>query len=99
MARFIIANKVYDTDKMEFIGYVLKWYKFNGWLMRQIFGEDMGRDYDCELYRSQKGSWLITHESDTGLCGEAITEEVAKNLLKTYDYDKYAEIFGGLEEA
>lgn len=30
MARFIIQNKVYDTDKMERIAQVSKWYKFQG---------------------------------------------------------------------
>lgn len=99
MATFIIKNKVYDTDKMERIAQVSKWYKFQGWFSTQLFGEDMGRVYACDLYRSQKGNWLITHEGDTGLYGEAITEKEAKNLLLHSDYEKYTELFGGLEEA
>lgn len=99
MATFIIKNKVYDTDKMKRIAHVSKWYKFQGWLSTQIFGEDMGRTYTCDLYLSQKGNWLITHEGDTGLVGEAITEKEAKNLLLHSDYEKYTELFGGLEEA
>lgn len=100
MATFIIKNKVYDTDKMTFIGYVRKWYKFTGWFTTQLFGEDMGRMCTCELYRSQKGNWLITHENDVNaICGEAITEKEARNLLLHSDYEKYTELFGGLEEA
>lgn len=99
MARYIIKNKVYDIDKMTLIGVVPKWYKFQGWLSQQLFGDDMGRVYPCNLYRSEKGNWLLTHEGDTGNIGEAITEKEAKSLLLHSDYEKYAELFGSLEEA
>ncbi len=49
MARFIIQNKVYDTDKMKLVGHVRKWYEFQGWLQKQMFGDGMGRMYDCKL--------------------------------------------------
>lgn len=99
MARYIIQNKVYDTDKMTFVGNVRKWYKFYSWLLQQIYGNDTGRVYDCRLYRSDKGNWLLTHDGDTGGCGEAIKEKEAKELLMRYDYDAYIKYFGALEEA
>lgn len=99
MARFVIQNKVYDTDKMKLAGNVRKWYKFTGWVSRQLFGEDMGRICDCKLYRSDKGNWLLVHEGGTGLCGEAIKLTEAKELLLHCDYDSYVALFGALEEA
>ena len=99
MARFIIQDKVYDTSKMKQVGAVSKWYEYTGYLLRQFYGEGVGRRYDCKLYRSDKGNWLLTHEGENGLTGEAITEEEAKNLLKRYDYTAYAKLYGELEEA
>lgn len=99
MARFIIKNMVYDTDKMEHIGTVKKWYEFRGWVIPQIFGEGVGRMYDCEIYRSKKGNYLLVHDEDAHIIGEAISKSEAKQLLMHSDYDKYAELFGSLEEA
>ena len=99
MARYIIQNQVYDTEKMTFVGVVQKWYKFQGWLSQQLFGNDTGRVYSCHLYRSEKGSWLLTHEGDTGNIGEAIKEKEAKELLMHCNYDAYTKYFGTLEEA
>lgn len=100
MARFIIREKVYDTDKMKLIGHVKKWYEFQGWLSKQVFGDGMGRMNDCELYRSDKGNYLLVHKNDCGsTMGEAIEKAEAKGLLMRYDYDSYAELFGELEEA
>lgn len=99
MAMFIINNKVYDTSKMVLIGNVRKWYRYRGYLLKQIFGEGMGRTYDCELFRSEKGNWLLMYQGEFGLTGEAITEEEAQQLLKKYDYDAYVKIYGELEEA
>ena len=100
MARFIFDNKVYDTEKMELIAKVTKWYEFRGWFYRRMFGEGTGRMNDCELYRSDKGNYLLVHEDDTSIViGEAIEESEAKNLLMRYAYDKYVELFGELEEA
>lgn len=99
MARFIIKNKVYDTSKMTLIGRVKKWYEYKGYFMKRIYGEGYGAKYDCDLYRSEKGNWLLVHDGE-GLCiGEAISEEEAKSLLMKYDYDVYAKEYGELEEA
>lgn len=98
--RFIINEKVYDTDKMTLIGKVRKWYKFTDWFSVIFFGKNYGKTYDCQLYRSQKGNYLLTHESNVGtICGEAISEDEAKTLLLQSDYAAYSKIFGELEEA
>lgn len=100
MARFIIHEKVYDTDKMKLVGQVKKWYPFQSLLIKKLFGDDTGRVNDCKLYRSDKGRYLLVHENDCGsITGEAIKENEAKGLLMRYDYDGYTQLFGELEEA
>ena len=100
MACFVFQEKVYDTNKMKLIGHVRKWYEFQGWLFTQIFGEGVGRMEDCELYRSDKGNYLLVHSKESStITGEAITEKEAKSLLMKYDYCQYAKLFGELEEA
>lgn len=100
MARFIIHDKLYDTKKMEFIAHVRKWYKFTDGLYIRIFGENMGRNFDCKLYCSSKGNWLLVHENEVfQTIGEAIEEYEAKELLQKYDYDTYCRLYGELEEA
>lgn len=62
---FIINNKKYDTEKMKKIADVKKWYSLDSWIIDSMFGKkDMGRIYDCELWKSEKGNWLLTHEVD-----------------------------------
>lgn len=99
MARFVINNKLYDTSKMLKVGEVKKWYEYTGFLFRQMYGKGVGRKYDCELFCSEKGNWLLTHDGENGLTGEAISEREAKDLLVRYDYESYSERFGELEEA
>ena len=60
--RFVIQGLKYDTDKMKKIANVKKWYKTNSLLVKAIYGnEEVGTTYDCELWRSEKGNWLLTH--------------------------------------
>ena len=99
MARFIIKDKVYDTSKMKLIGKVKKWYEYTSYFLQQMHGKGYGRKYDCDLYRSEKGNWLLVHDGERGCTGEAITEDEAKSLLKQYDYDAYVKEYGELEEA
>ena len=97
MSVFVINNKKYDTEKMDYIGIVRKWYK-NAFASR-MFGDERGITYDCKMYRSQKGNYLITRQVDFTLYGEAITETEAKSLLIKSDLSKYEELFGKVEEA
>ena len=79
--RFVIQGLKYDTDKMKKIANVKKWYKTNSLLVKAIYGnEEVGTTYDCELWRSEKGNWLLTHTEDYNTkVGHAITEEEARH--------------------
>lgn len=101
MSRFILDNKVYDTEKMKFIAKVKKWYRnrCTSRMFEAVFGKDYGYEYDCDLYRSKKGNWLLVHNEYGETYGEAISETEAINLLKKYDYDAYIIEYGELEEA
>lgn len=97
---FVINNMKYDTDKMERIAKVKKWYPFQNSLLDDMFGRDMGTVYDCDLWRSPKGNWLLTHEETSYRTrGQAIGTDEAKELLMQYALDKYEALFGCLEEA
>lgn len=103
--RFVIQGLKYDTDKMKKIANVKKWYKTNSLLVKAIYGnEEVGTTYDCELWRSEKGNWLLTHTEDYNTkVGHAITEEEAKSLLMRYAPDIYETEFekntGSIEKA
>ncbi len=99
--KFIIRGMKYDTEKMQKIATVKKWYREDTALNRAIFpGQEVGRVHECELWKSGKGNWLLTHEVGyTDNMGEAITEEEAKALLMRYATPIYEEMFGALPEA
>ena len=99
--RFVIQGLKYDTDKMKKIANVKKWYKTNSLLVKAIYGnEEVGTTYDCELWRSEKGNWLLTHTEDYNTkVGHAITEEEAKSLLMRYAPDIYETEFEKIPEA
>lgn len=63
--KFVINGMKYDTDKMERMAKVQKWYKNDSALIQIMFPEqEVGRTYSCELWKSEKGNWLLTHEED-----------------------------------
>ena len=97
MSVFILLGKKYDTDKMEFISKVKKHYKHIVW--SAIFNEDRYLEYTCKLYRSKNNNFLLTREDSACIYGEAITEYEAKRLLMRFNYKKYEELFGEIEEA
>lgn len=50
--RFVIGGMKYDTDKMERVAAVRKWYKNDSPLMSAVFrGQEVGKTYDCELWK------------------------------------------------
>lgn len=83
---FVIKGMKYDTEKMRKVATVKKWYREDTFLNRAMFpGQEVGRTHECELWKSEKGNWLLTHEMDySKSMGEAITEEEAKELLMRY---------------
>lgn len=97
MSKFIINEKLYDTEKMELVGEVKKWY-YNGFLSA-VWGGEKGYTYNCNLYKSAKGNWLLTHTEGSTIFAEAIAEDEAKRLVKQLKYEIYVKHFGELEEA
>lgn len=98
--KFVLNNKVYDTDKMELVAKVKKWYECTDFFTVNVFGAGFGRNFECNVFRSKKGNYLLTHEhSDGKIYGESISEKEAKILILKSDYDTYAKLFGELEEA
>lgn len=98
--RFVIGGMKYDTDKMERVAAVRKWYREDNFINQALFpGQEVGRIHDCELWKSEKGNWLLTHEEDYKNVGQAIEEEEAKALLMRYATETYESMFGELPEA
>lgn len=53
--RFIINGLKYETDKMEEIATVKKWYRSTNALVNAVFGGiDVGNDYICTLWKSKR---------------------------------------------
>ena len=90
--KFVIQGLKYDTDKMKKIANVKKWYETNSPLVKAIYGNrKVGTTYDCELWRSEKGNWLLTHTEDYN--------KEAKSLLMRYTPDIYETEFEKIPEA
>lgn len=92
---FVIKNLKYDTDKMELISKKCE-HKYKS---KSMIGTFYSTGKDVKLWKSSKGNWLLTYNTDYNYCGKTIDESEAKNLLLQYDLEKYEEIFGELEEA
>lgn len=99
--QFVIKGMKYNTDNMENVAKVKKWYQIdNIWTRAAYPGKEVGRVYECELWKSEKGNWLLTHEADySKAMGEAITEEEARELLTRFATPIYESLFGELPEA
>lgn len=98
---FVINGMKYNTEKMKMVAKVKKWYKVDNLFSRAAFpGKEVGRVYDCELWKPEKGNWLLTHEEDFNTkYGQAIEEEEAKALLMRFATSVYEEMYGELPEA
>lgn len=92
--KFIVNNKLYDTDKAELLCSFRK-----QWESKTIVG--MLYPYrDTNLYKTVKGSYFLTCTADYGTNYiEVIDENTAKYWLMRKGYDKYVEMFGALGEA
>lgn len=54
---FVIKGMKYNTEKMEKVAEVKKWYPINSFVLRSIYqGKEVGRTYPCELWKSAKGN-------------------------------------------
>ena len=92
--RFIVNNKIYDTKKSELLCTFQR-----QWEVKVIWGV-MYPSRVTNLYRTVKGAYFLTCKEDYDRpCIEVINEKMAKAYLMHHNYDKYAEMFGELEEA
>lgn len=84
---FTIENEKYDTEKMELISdKVKKRYKRTEYITLNIL-------YNCNLYKTKKGKWLLTHIVDDKEKAEIINSAEAKELLVTYDKEAHEKKF------
>lgn len=92
--KFIVNNKIYDTDKAELLCTFSK-----QWESKTIIGT-LYPSRNTNLYKTAKGSYFLTCTADYGTSFiEVIEENMAKKYLMYNNYNKYAEMFGALEEA
>ena len=92
---FIINKLKYDTDKMKLISDRCS-YSYE----KTMFGAIIRyHGKNVKVWESDKGNWLLTYETDYEICGKKLSEEEAADLLLKYDFERYEEIFGKLEEA
>lgn len=98
---FVINEKKYDTEKMQIVSVVEKSYMVSSYCLEKCDKKKIFlQNYNCILWRTEKGNWFLSLVRDNGnFVGEAIDENEAKSLLLKHDIEKYEEIFGELEEA
>lgn len=94
---FVIDNLKYDTDKMELISEKCE-YTYT-WKFTLLNTEMSSPGKDVKLWKSKKGNWLLTYNTDYVSKGVKMLEEDVKKLLLEYDLSKYEGLFGELEEA
>lgn len=51
------------------------------------------------LYKTKKGNYFNIQELPDRTITNVVSEDTVKKILLKYNYDKYAELFGPLEEA
>ena len=92
--KLIVNNKIYDTEKSELLCTFQKRWKIKN-LCSTIYPL-----LETKLYRTAKGAYFLTCREDYNRPDiEVIEEAAAKEYLMYNNYDKYAEMFGELEEA
>lgn len=92
--KFIIDEKIYDTEKSEKICEVTDEVKTDNNTLRQCFVKKK-----VELYKTQKEHWFIVFEEDGIKKAKKRTEDKVKELLiRNNLVDIYTEQFGDLEE-
>lgn len=103
---FIIGDLKYDTDKMAIISNLTKTFvelkgvelEFARYINYDRYGK-YGTYISSTIYKGKNGNYLETYEKDYKIIAKAICENEVKEKLKIYDYKKYEELFGELEEA
>lgn len=100
--RYILENKVYDTEKAKEIIKYIKTIKHKG-----IFGYDFYPEYEHTLYKSSKGQFFVHVGNYVGTdisyqdkdYIELLSENEVKKILNGLnEIDIYNELFDDLEE-
>lgn len=97
---FIIDKLKWDTTKMEIVSKKIQ-YTFT--TRSKLLNLDYVYDaVDPTIWKSKKGRYLLTYKgeaSDILYSAKVLTENEVKDLLISYDVEKYEEMFGEIEEA
>lgn len=94
--RFIVNNLLYDTDKAELLAEGNRTYE----VYNILFKITIYPVRKVSLYKTEKGNYFFTYKADYGVMHcEPVDEGTAKDFLAHNNYDKYAELYGELEEA
>ena len=91
----VIDQIKYDTDKMEMVSDKIQ-HEYKVRFLSHSYWFD-GKN--VRLWRSHKGRWFMTYESDRNEYAVPMTENQAKEKLMMYDIATYEQLFGELEEA
>lgn len=86
-------GKMYDTETSEVI-LIYKTCDLDIFLFSARF-----TPCDVYLYKTKKGNYFTLKVLPDKTITSVVSEETVKNILKKHNYDKYAELFGPLEEA
>lgn len=91
--RYVMDGKMYDTETSE----VILRYKTRD-LDVFLFSARFTA-CDVYLYKTKKGNYFTLKVLPDRTITNVVSEETVKKILLDHNYDKYAELFGPLEEA
>lgn len=86
-------GKVYNTETSEVI-LIYKIRNLDVFLFSARF-----TPCDVYLYKTKKGNYFTLKVLPDKTITNVVSEETVKKILLEHNYDKYAELFGPLEEA
>lgn len=103
---FIDGNLKYDTDKMELISDKTKVFvQYSGAklaFVRKFYSNPngtYGNYVNSKIYKTKRSRYIAVYEYDYDFYGRPMSEKKVKETLIKYDYLKYEELFGKLEDA
>lgn len=91
--KYVMDGKLYDTETSE----VILRYKTRN-LDVFLFSARF-TPCDIYLYKTKKGNYFTLKVLPDKTITNVVSEETVKKILLDHNYDKYAELFGPLEEA
>ena len=91
--KYVMDGKLYDTETSEVI-LIYKICNLDVFLFSAKF-----TPCDVYLYKTKKGNYFTLKVLPDRTITNVVSEDTVKKILLEYNYDKYAELFGPLEEA